>query len=257
MKPLQIILLLISFFSLSERAISRNLINISQQQEIKLGQQAASQVQQTQKIIKDPAVQDYINRIGQRLVSVSNRSDIPYNFRVVDSKEVNAFALPGGFIFINSGLIKAADSENEFVGVLAHEIAHVSQRHSADQIAKSIQAQYAFNVARFLLSNSRNGALIFNGAQLLTKGVFLKFSRDHEREADRVGAEIMHSAGWNPNGMYTFMQKLEKIGGNNSAFFSSHPSAQERQANISDLIANWNKTGIINSKEFVSIKQKL
>lgn len=254
--------LIFLFFSLillfCSEAVLAGIFSLTQRQEIVLGAQAAQQVEKTQPIINDAEITNYVVKAGQKLVNTSRRSDIPYRFRVINSPEVNAFALPGGFIYINRGLIEQADSENEFIGVLAHEVSHVVARHSAEQVEKAQKANLVLGGVGFLLSGARNGRALLNGAQLLTKGFFLKFSRDAEREADRLGAENMFAAGWNPKGMVTFFQKLAQKGGrNNLAFFSTHPSPDERQANISDLVSKWENKGIVDSKEFQNVKAKI
>ncbi len=249
------------FFSLilliCSQAVLAGIFTLSQQQEIVLGAQAATQVERTQQVLNDTETTKYVTEVGQRLVSRSQRSDIPYRFRVINSKEVNAFALPGGFVYINRGLIEQADTENEFIGVLAHEVSHIVARHSAEQVEKSRKANLILGGAGLLLGGARNGRALFNGAQLLTQGVFLKFSRDAEREADRLGAKTMFDAGWNPQGMVSFFQKLAQRGGSNVAFFSTHPSPQERYNNIADLTKAWVNKGSIDSKQFQAIKTRI
>ncbi|MDX1919012.1 MAG: M48 family metallopeptidase [Candidatus Caenarcaniphilales bacterium] len=235
------------------------IFSLTQNQEIQIGRQAAAQINKTTPLLNDRDVNDYIDKIGRRLVRSSNRSDIPYTFRVANLSEINAFALPGGFIYINRGLIQKSTTENELVGVMGHEIGHVVARHSVEQIERSRKAQVGFLLFGALLEGSgvRGGSTLFNGAQLVTQGVFLKFSRDAEREADRIGAKMVYDAGWNPNGMVTFFKKLEKEGGSGANFFSTHPSPAERQANISDLISQWKNKGITDSDEFQSIRKRL
>ena len=249
------------FFSLilliCSQAVLAGIFTLSQQQEIVLGAQAATQVERTQQVLNDTETTKYVTEVGQRLVSRSQRSDIPYRFRVINSKEVNAFALPGGFVYINRGLIEQADTENEFIGVLAHEVSHIVARHSAEQVEKSRKANLILGGAGLLLGGARNGRALFNGAQLLTQGVFLKFSRDAEREADRLGAKTMFDAGWNPQGMVSFFQKLAQRGGSNVAFFSTHPSPQERYNNIADLTKAWGNKRSIDSKQFQAINTRI
>jgi predicted Zn-dependent protease len=229
------------------------IFRMTEQQEIRVGAQAAAQVEKKNRILSNP----YIEKIGQQLVAKSGRPNIQYRFRVVDSKEINAFALPGGFIYINRGLIQAADTENELVGVMAHEIGHVVAKHSVNQMERSSKAQLGLTLAQLALSRSRGGATIFNGAQMLTQGVFLKFSRDQERQADRLGAENMHSAGWNAKGLVTFFENVAKKGQGNTAFFSSHPSPSERVRNVSDLTQSWGGDGVVNTNDFNMVKAKL
>ncbi|MDJ0625682.1 MAG: M48 family metallopeptidase [Candidatus Caenarcaniphilales bacterium] len=248
-------LILFSQFSLSALA---GLFRMTERQEIMVGAQAATQVEKTQPILRDKTVTDYVSKLGRKLVVHSYRADIPYRFRVVNSKQVNAFALPGGFIYINRGLIEESETENELVGVIAHEIGHVAGRHGVTQVARAQKANLALGVSRLLLGRVRGGSTIFNGARLVTQGTFLKFSRDHERDADRRGAYMMHAAGWNAEGMVSFFDKLSKSGSSRAAaFLSTHPSPSERRDNVSDLIALWHGDGRINSQEFKNIKARL
>jgi predicted Zn-dependent protease len=234
------------------------IFSISERQEIMLGKQAAIQVERSMPIIQDKEITQYVTDVGNKLVANSPRSDIPYRFRVIKRNDVNAFALPGGFIYIHSGLIEKADNESEFVGVMAHEVAHVVARHGAEQAEKAQKAQKALTGIGLLLSGVRNGRSLFNGAQLLTKGVFLKFSRDAEREADIIGAVTMHKAGWNADGMITFFEKLAASGGSRTpAFFSTHPSPKERHQNIGRLVADWHDEGKVDSQRFQEIRRKL
>ena len=254
----------LSFYLLSLLLLSGNeivlagIFSISPRQEILLGKQAAIQVERSQPLIQDQEIATYVTQMGQKLVAYSHRHDIPYRFRVINRQQVNAFALPGGFIYIYSGLIKQATNESEFIGVLAHEVAHVVARHGVEQAQKAQGANLVLTGVGLLLRRTRNAQTLFNGAQLLTKGVFLKFSRDAEREADILGASMMHRAGWNPVGMITFFEKLAAKGGTRTpAFFSTHPSPRERHQNIDRLITNWRTEGKIDSPRFQKIRDKL
>lgn len=252
------VFLFLAVFSQFSLASLAALFRLTQEQEIKVGAQAASQVEKTQPIFQDSIATQYITNLGNKLVANSTRSDIPYRFRIVDSKEINAFALPGGFVYVNRGLIQASATENELVGVLAHEIGHVTGRHGVNQVEKAQKASLALGLSKIFLQRMSSGALIYNGAQLATKGAFLKFSRDHERDADRLGAEMMYKAGWNPQGMVSFFDKLAQKGDSKSAaFFSTHPAPSERRENIADLTSSWGKKGTIDSPEFQKIKARV
>ncbi len=235
-------------------------IAVSEQQELAIGKSAAMQTERQLPIINNAEITDYITQLGNNLVAHSTRTNIPYRFRVVDSKEINAFALPGGYIYVNRGLILNADNESELAGVLGHEIAHVTERHSAEQIPKSQLSQGALGLfGKVVGSRGLGGQVAYLGASLLNKGVFLKFGRDAEREADQVGANIVSASGWNPQGMITFFDKLAQKdrGGKSAAFFSSHPSPAEREANVSRLIAKLGNKGKIDSPEFQRFKKLL
>jgi beta-barrel assembly-enhancing protease len=213
---------------------------LSPKQEYELGREAAAQVERQVPLVKSRSSQDYIQKLGARLARHSGRTDVPYRFRIIDDKEANAFALPGGFIYINRGLIQLARNESELAGVLAHEIAHVSERHSVEQLKKAQRIGLGLGILDLLLGRSRGtaenlGAL---AAGLVAQGVFFKYSRDAEREADQRAVDILRRAGINPNGMVTLFQRMESMRGSPAvnSFFSSHPSLSERQKNISGML---------------------
>lgn len=241
------------------------IFSISQQEEIQLGKQAAMQVNKTTPMVKNKDVQAYINDLGQELVRNSRRRSIKYYFQVADKKEINAFALPGGYIYIHRGLIEAADNESELAGVVAHEIAHITQRHSAEQVERAKKAQTGMVIATIAmtLSGLQNINNVLNGANMLTSGYFASFSRDAEREADREGATMLYKAGYNPQGMVSFFYKLAKKGRASAGFFSTHPAPMERYHNVSNQIGSW-KTSTnnfenykVNSDQFIKIKALL
>jgi beta-barrel assembly-enhancing protease len=224
----------------SPPALAQLLGSLSPKQEYEIGREAAAQVEQQVRLLKDSSSQKYVQNLGMRLARQSGRSDVPYRFRIIDDQEANAFALPGGFIYINRGLIQLARNESELAGVLAHEIAHVSERHSVEQLQKAQRIGLGLGILDLLLGRSRGtaenvGAL---AANLLAQGVFFKYSRDAEREADQRAVEILRRAGINPNGMVTLFQRMESMRGSStvSGFFSSHPSLGERQENISGML---------------------
>jgi len=214
--------------------------NLSPAQEVELGRQAAAEVERQVPIVNDRSVQAYVDRLGRRLAANSGRTDIPYRFRIINDKQANAFALPGGFIYVNRGIVQLARNESELAGVLAHEIAHVAERHSLDQIKKAQTLGLGLGLLEMLLGRSRNtaeniGAL---AANMVAQGVFFKYSRDAEREADQRAVAILRRSGISPNGMVTLFHRMESMKGNRAVagFFSSHPSLSERQRNISGLL---------------------
>jgi predicted Zn-dependent protease len=177
-----------------------------------------------------------ITRIGRRLGAVAPGARFPYEFRVVNSSQINAFALPGGFVYINRGAINAARSEDEIAAVLAHEIAHVSLRHGTNQASKAYLAQAGLGLIGGLLGNRSQSGLgqvmgMIGGFGLNT--LFLKYSRSAETQADLVGAQMMRRAGYNPRGMISFMQTLQRhSGGRSVEWLSSHPNPQSRIARL-------------------------
>ena len=224
--------------------LAAQFFGLSERQEIELGRQAAAQVEQQQPILEDERVESYIDDLGQFLVEYSGRTNITYQFKVVDSADINAFALPGGFIYVNRGLIEEADNESELIGVMGHEIGHVVERHSVDQVKRAQLTGLGLGVLdMFIGGKGATGELANIAGQMVASGAFMKFSRDAEREADRVGARNVYDAGWDPRGMITFFQKLGALRDSRpnaiENFFSSHPNPDERAHNISELIASF------------------
>ena len=204
---------------------------ISVADEIKLGREAQRQVKaQTPEVGGAPAA--YVAGIGRQIAARAGGPGYPYSFTLANYREVNAFALPGGPVWINRGAIQAARTESQLAGVLAHEIAHVRQRHAAQQLSKGAIANGLLGLFGALLGNAGGARAAQTGAQVLAGGYMMKFSRDDEREADRVGAQILRRSGWDPRGMLEFMQILREQQGRDpgsvEVFLSTHPSPAER-----------------------------
>ncbi len=214
--------------------------SLSSAQEIQIGRQAAAEVERQVPLVQDRSVQAYVDRLGRRLAANSGRTGVPYRFRVINDKQANAFALPGGFIYVNRGIVQLARNESELAGVLAHEIAHVAARHSVEQLQKAQRLGLGLGLLEMILGRSRNTAENVGSlaANMVAQGVFLKYSRDAEREADRRAVAILRRSGISPNGMVTLFHRMESMKGNRAVagFFSSHPSLNERQRNISGLL---------------------
>jgi predicted Zn-dependent protease len=209
---------------------------VSTQQEVQLGRQAAAEANAQLPIVRDAAVNSYINQLGR---SISRRVDprgIQYTFRVVNSNEVNAFALPGGFVYVNSGLIARTSNLSELAGVLSHEIGHVVERHTVEQRER---AQGANLLAAILLGNS--SPIAQAGAQIGGTALFAHYSRDAEREADRDAVHFMVQSGYDPRGMVTMFQKLleerQSQPGAVDRWFSTHPLTEERVEIVRQEIA--------------------
>ena len=215
---------------------------LSEAEEVELGSLAAQQIEEGLELLSDDLVVSYVADLGQTLVVHSGRRTLTYEFKVVDAAEINAFALPGGFIYINRGLIEAADDEAELVGVLGHEIGHVVARHGAKQAQRAAYANLGLRVLGSILGGGARAEIGSMAAQMVTAGTFTKFGRDAEREADRLGAENVAAAGHDPNGMLTFFEKLAALRDGQAnvveRFFASHPEPAERVANIEDLVAS-------------------
>jgi len=234
---------------------------ISLEKEIALGKSLAQEVERQVKLINDPEITEYVSRVGQNLVKNSD-AKVPFTIKVVDSDEINAFALPGGFFYVNSGLITAADEESELAGVMAHEIAHVAARHGTEQYTKATLANYATLPLIFLGGGLGYG--LYNAAGFLIPLQFLHFSRKAETEADFLGLEYMYKTGYDPTAFISFFEKIQaqekKKPGKLAKAFSTHPPTGDRiektQANIATILPERDQY-VINTSEFDKIKGKL
>jgi predicted Zn-dependent protease len=205
---------------------------VSVSDEIAIGRQAQQDVRKQVPALNDKAVVSYVAGIGRQLAARAGGPKYPYSFSIADYKEINAFALPGGPVWIHRGVIHAATNESQLAGVVAHEVAHIARRHAASQITKGLVANGLLGLLGAVLGNDRSARAAQLGAQVLAGGYMLKFSRDDEREADQVGAQIMRRAGWDPRGMVEFMDMLRREQGRDpgsvEVFLSSHPGPGER-----------------------------
>ena len=219
----------------ADREIKPGFNLFSREQDVELGREAAQQVEKQAPVVRNqPELQDYIANLGERLSKLSTAPDYPYTFKIVADKNINAFALPGGPIYVTTGAITAAENEAQLAGVMAHEISHVALRHSTHQASRAYAFQIPLALAGIALGSS--GSLL---AQLTEIGigfgvnsVFMKYSRDAEQQADILGARTMARAGYNPVEMANFFEKLErqqqKSGGQPIQFFSDHPNPGNR-----------------------------
>ena len=200
--------------------------------EIQLGREANAKVQREMPEFRDAAIAGYLRSIGSRLARSARGPKYPYSFSIADYREINAFALPGGPVWINRGVLHAAANESQVAGVLAHEIAHISQRHAARQVTNGAFANWGLGLLSALLGNSGGATTARTAAGVMTNGIFLKFSRDDEREADRVGLQILTRAGWDGRGMAELFEVLQREQkrdpGAVETFLSTHPPPAER-----------------------------
>jgi predicted Zn-dependent protease len=234
---------------------------ISIEKEIALGKSLAQEIERQVKLIDDPEINEYVSRVGQNLVRNSD-AKVPFTIKVVDSDEINAFALPGGFFYVNSGLITSADEESELAGVMAHEIAHVAARHGTEQYTKGTIANYATLPLIFLGGGLGYG--LYQAAGFLIPLKFLQFSRSAETEADFLGLQYVYKTGYDPTAFVSFFEKIQaqekKKPGRLAKAFSTHPPTADRiektQANIATILPDSDQY-VINTSEFDKIKGKL
>jgi len=204
---------------------------ISEQKEIAIGKRYAMEIDRSARIIKDPVINEYVNRIAQ---NVARNSDlkIPLTVKVLDDPSINAFALPGGFLYVNSGLLQAANEEDQVAGVVAHEIAHVAARHWASQMTKATILQYAMIPLMFTPMSFPVYIGLSQGLNMGIPLAFLKFSRNDEAEADFLGIQYLYKAGYDPNAYVAFFGKIAQLARSNPgsvpSIFADHPPTPER-----------------------------
>jgi predicted Zn-dependent protease len=246
---------------IGKRNINKHQINFySLEKEVNLGRQIAAQVDQQAKFIDDPVITEYVNRVGQN-IALHSDAKIPFTIKVLDSDDVNAFALPGGFLYVNKGVIVAADTEAELAGVMAHEIAHVAARHGVEQASNATLANYAMIPLIFMSGGL--GAIAYNAAQIGVPLAFLKFGRGAEGEADKLGAQYMWAAGYDPHYFMTFFEKLDKKEKNKpgtlSKLFGTHPPTGDRAVKVRDLLTRFpdREEYTLSTSEFSRVKSRL
>src|SRR5215470_5459653 len=233
----------------------------SQDEEVQLGKQNAAEVMKQMPVLpdSDPVVQ-YIQRLGAKLSAKAPGYQWPYNFHVVNVKDINAFALPGGPIFVNLGTIQAADNEAQLAGVMSHEISHVVQRHGTRAASKQMAAQLPLAILGGILGRGALSQMAQLGLSFGVGSYFLKNSRQAESEADLLGTDIMYDTGFNPQAMADFFEKLEKEGGSRGPqFLSDHPDPGNRSAAVSQEVRTLSRRSSYrsDSAEFRSIKQEV
>jgi len=246
---------------IGKRNINKHQIDFySLEKEVGIGRGLAADVDRQGKFIDDPVITEYINRVGQNLALHSD-AKIPFTIKVLDSDDVNAFALPGGFLYVNKGCILAADTEAELAGVMAHEIGHVAARHGVEQASKATLANYAMIPLIFMTGGL--GYIAYQAAQIGVPLTFLKFNRGAEAEADKLGAEYLWAAGYDPNNFLSFFEKLEKKEkrkpGTLSKLFGSHPPTPDRIVKVRDLLGRFPDRDeyTVSTSEFNRVKGRL
>jgi len=233
---------------------------VSVEQEIAVGRQANAQFRKETPELTDAATLRYVRDVTRRLSRVASGPKYPYSVAIANTHQINAVALPGGPIWIHRGVLEQATNESQVVSVLAHEIAHIAKRHAATQLTTVAMTKWSLNFLGSLLGNAGGAGGAQVAAEFLASGAALKFSREDEREADRVGMALMSRAGWDGRGMVEMFEILKKASGRDpsmvEAFFSTHPSPQERIKDLSAVVAA-HRGGRRDSREFQVIKARV
>jgi len=212
---------------------------MSIEEEAQLGLQVNQEILTKQRIVRDPEINAYLQRLGERLVKSSKRQDIPYHFTAIEDNSVNAFALPGGYIYVHTGLLELVQSEDELASAMSHEIGHVVARHGLRNVKKAQKMSILTGIigtgAQIATGGSGLGQVASQASQVFAAGLLTKNSRDFEREADYLGLYTMVAAGYNADGMSTLFQRLQQASSSSKSsmggIFASHPNAQERSDN--------------------------
>ncbi len=245
---------------LSATSATGGLKLVSVSDEITIGRKAQQEVRQQVPRLRDAAINNYIASLGRKVAARADGPRFPYSFDVANYREINAFALPGGPIWIHRGTIDAARSEAQLVGVIAHEVAHIANRHAAEQITKGTMANVGLGLLGALLGSGTSAQLAQLGAGVAANATMMKFSRDHEREADMKALRYMKSAGYDPRGMVEFLQLLRAQQGRDpgsvQTFFASHPAPSDRVRRL-EQEANGLAGGRRDSQSFQSVQARL
>jgi len=248
---------------IGNRDVGKGVNLYSLEKEMALGKQLAEEVQRQAKVVDDPLISEYINRIGQNLVRSSD-AKVPFTFQVIEGDSPNAFALPGGYVFVYTALLKIADEEDELAAAMAHEIAHVAARHMTKQATKSQIVSLAGIPVGVILGGGMGGAIGRQGANLGIPAVFLHFTRKDESEADYLGVQYLYAAGYDPNGAISIFEKLESLEkrqpGTVARIFSTHPMdaarIQKTEQEIGRILPARDEY-VVNTSEYTAIRQRM
>jgi predicted Zn-dependent protease len=233
----------------------------SMEKEIAMGKQYAMEIERQSKIVDDPIIAEYVNRVGQNLVRNSDVK-VPVQIKVLQTDEPNAMALPGGFFYVNTGLLKLAENESEIAGVMGHELAHIACRHATRQMTRANIANLATLPLIFMGGWTAYG--IYQASSLAIPLGFLHFTREFESEADMLGLEYMYKAGYDPNGFVEMFERLESMEkrkpGTISKAFSSHPPTGDRIVKVQEMISKYLKEKpeyVVTTSEFDDVRGRL
>jgi beta-barrel assembly-enhancing protease len=248
---------------IGNRDVGKGVNLYSLEKEMALGKQLAQEVQRQAKLVEDPLISEYINRIGQNLVRNSD-ARVPFTFQVIEGDSPNAFALPGGYVFVYTALIKIADEEDELAAAMAHEIAHVAARHMTKQATKSQIVNLAGVPVGVILGGGIGGAVVRQGANFGIPAVFMRFTRQDESEADYLGVQYLYAAGYDPNGAISIFEKLESLEkkrpGTVARIFSTHPMDAARIRKTEEEIGRIlpaKDEYVVNTSEYMAIRQRM
>jgi predicted Zn-dependent protease len=236
------------------------MVLVSVEEEIEIGRAANEQARKQVPEFRDAMVTQYVRDVGKQLVRAAPGAKYPYSFTIADLPEINAFSLPGGPVWINRGVLSRAANESQVAAVVAHEVAHIAKRHGADRLTQGMVAKWGLGLLGALLGNTGGAGTAQAAASVLTGGVFLKFNRAEEREADEVGMTILTRSGWSGRGMVELFQMLARESSREEssvdAFLSSHPSPQDRIDSLSAQVKR-QKAGTRDSERYRSVKAHL
>ena len=246
---------------IGNREVGKGMNFYSIEKEIGMGKQMAQEVERQAKIVDDPIIAEYVNRVGQNLVRNSD-AKVPFTIKVIDAEDINAFALPGGFFFVQTGVIMNAENEAELAGVMAHEIAHVAARHGTRQASRGQIISYATMPLIFM--GGITGYAIYQGMGILVPLGFLKFTRGFEAEADLLGLQYIYKAGYDPGSFVDFFEKVQSLEkrkpGTMSKLFASHPPTDDRIKDSQQSIQKYLKEKpeyVLNTSEFNDVKARV
>lgn len=226
---------------------------VSLEEEWQLGRELEADLRGRLDLVSDATLRNYVNQVGQRMVQQTTMGDLPWRFHVVRDDEINAFNVPGGLVYVHTGLLARAGSAAEFAGALAHEIGHGIARHGTRRYSQQQEA----NLLASILLGSNPGAVAQIGAQIAAAGAFARFSRADEREADELAVQLMAETGYDPEGLARLLERLMQEGAGGGGFFSSHPNPEERVRNVRAFARDVRRAGLrMDESGFATVRSR-